>query len=65
MLEYIGDGSGFFNIPARNLKEEEIEKLQAMFGWKDLRGFLLNSDLYRELGEETPPPIPVEPEEEE
>lgn len=54
MLKYVGDGSSFFNIPARNLTEQEIVGIEARFGFEKLRDFLLKSGLYAEVQETQP-----------
>ncbi len=48
MLKYVGGGESFFNIPARNVTEGEVKEIEARFGFKDLRQFLLSSGLYVE-----------------
>lgn len=54
MLKYVGDGASFFNIPARDVTEQEVKEIEARFGFVKLRDFLLNSGLYTEAHESKP-----------
>lgn len=63
MLKYVGNGSYLLQVPARDLREQEIKDLEAKFGWKNLRKTLLDGGLYIEE-EEKPEPAPKKKKEE-
>jgi len=54
MLKYIGRGDFILQIPARDVTEDEIKKLEQKFAWKNLRKTMLDSGLYEEMPDEAP-----------
>lgn len=53
MLRYIGDGAALFDIPARDIPEDELGELAARLGLEPsaLETLLIDSGLYERAGE--------------
>ena len=57
MLKYIGRGDFILQIPARDVTEDEIKKLEQKFAWRNLRKTMLDSGLYEEMPDKAPKAI--------